>query len=352
MAIVDAEGRLFGRWNFIDAVVALLVLGLIPIGYAAYALFRTPLPVITSIEPAEVVEGPNQRITVRGANLRPYLRVSFNTMQGATFLFEDATKAVVDLHPMAPGTYDVILYDLNQERHRLPGALTVRPAGVAHENEVMVSGRFINLTPAVAALIKPGAPVSISGQIVETAAPRTSVPRVYASGTPIELPTPPQLEVPAVIKMGCVIKVTQGFPECGGAEFALRPHYVFQSTLPGDVPAPFQIDQIYGMTPVKSIRATVRFVGAAEALNAMRVGDLDVDLTRNPLSLGARVASLGPVSASANEAQRSGVLEVRAQQLPSGWWFGGVDSLRVSGQLTFRTARYTVTATVGSVTND
>ena len=352
MAIVDAEGRLFGRWNFIDAVVALVVLGLIPIGYAAYLLFRTPSPVLTSIKPAELMEGPNLRIQVNGVNLRPYLRVSFNTTQGATFLFEDSTRAVVDLNPMPPGTYDVILYDLNQERHRLPGALTIRPEGVAHQSEVIVAGRFINLAPATAPLIKPGAPVSITGQIVETGAPRTSVPRVYAGGTPIELPTPPQLEVPAIVKMGCVIKVTQGFPECGGAEFALRPHYIFKSTLPGDVPAPFQIDQIYGMTPVKSIRATVRFVGAAEALNAMRVGDLDTELTRNPLSLGARVASLGPVAASAGQAERSGVLEVRAQQLPGGWWYGGVDSLRVSGQLTFRTDRYTVTATVGSVTND
>ena len=103
---------------------------------------------------------------------------------------------------------------------------------------------------------------------------------------------------------------------------------------------------------MKSITAVVRCVGASEALNAMRVGDLDIERTRNPLSLGARIASLGPVSASAGEAQRSGVLEVRAQQLPSGWWYGGVDSLRVSGQLTFRTDRYTVTATVGSITND
>src|SRR5688572_30990206 len=158
MAIVDAEGRLFGRWNFIDAVVAVLVLGLIPLGYAAYALFRTPPPVLTSIEPTEVSEGPKQRVTVRGVNLRPYLRVSFNTLQGATFLFEDSTKAVVDLHPMPPGTYDVILYDLAQERHRLPSALTVRAGPTATLSDLIVTGRFFNLTPAVAAQKKPGAP--------------------------------------------------------------------------------------------------------------------------------------------------------------------------------------------------
>jgi IPT/TIG domain len=350
MAIVDAEGRLFGRWNFIDAVVAVLVLGLIPVGYAAYALFRTPLPVITSVEPAEVVEGPNQRITVRGVNLRPYLRVSFNTNQGATFLFEDSTKAVVDLHPMPPGTYDVVLYDFSQERHRLPGALTVRPAGVLPQSEVMVAGRFINLTPASAALLKPGAPVSIRGQLVAAAPPRTSAPRVFAAGVPLELPSPQHLEVPAIMQMQCMIKVTQGYPECGGADFTLRPNYIFQSTLPGDVSAPFQIDQIYGSAPVNTVTATVRFVGDAEALRAMNVGDLDVELARNPLALGAKVVSLGPPP-SAGQAARSGVLEVRAQRLPGGWWYG-VDALRIAGQVAFRTDRYTVTATVGSLSND
>ena len=71
MPIVDEHGRLFGRLNLLDAIVAVLVLGLIPLGYAAYALFRTPLPVLTRVEPAAMSFGPNMRIRIRGAEPAP-----------------------------------------------------------------------------------------------------------------------------------------------------------------------------------------------------------------------------------------------------------------------------------------
>lgn len=351
MALVDAEGRLFGRWNFIDAVVALLILGLIPIGYAAYALFRTPAPMITAIEPRELVEGPDQRVTITGVNLRPYLRVSFNSTQGKTFLFEDSTAAAVDLHQMPPGTYDVILYDFGQERHRLPNALTIKPAApTLPAPDVVVAGRFINLTQALAAQLKPGAAVLAGGQLLETAPPRSSVARVFAAGATLELPSAAHWEVPAIVKLQCVMRVTQGYPECGGVEFSLRPNYIFQSTVAGGA-APFQVDQIYSTAPVNTMHANVRFTGAAEALKAMKVGDLDVELARNPFALGAQVTSLGPASATAGQSERSGVLAFRAQRLPSGWWYG-IDTVRVSGQVAFKTDRYTVTAIVTSLENE
>ena len=351
MTLVDAQGRLFGRWNFVDAVVMVLVIGLIPIGYAAYALFRTPAPELVSIEPAEVLEGPERRVTINGVNLRPYLRVSFGTVQGKTFLFEDSRRAVVDLNPLPPGTYDVILYDYGQERHRLPNALTVRGTfDVVPDHSVIVAGRFIDVAPGTAGLLKPGAAVSIPGELLETAAPRPSVPRVFSNGVPVELPSTQELEVPAAYRMTCVVKVTQGFPECGGADFALRPHYIFKSTLPGNVPAPFQIDQVYGSTPVQVVRATVRFVGTRQALAAMSAGDLDVELARNPFSLGARVLSLGPPP-SDGQTERSGVLAFRAQRLPSGWWYGP-DTVRIASQVGFRTDRYAVAAIVDALSNE
>ena len=36
MAIVDEQGRLFGRLNLLDAVLLVLLAGLVPLGYAAY----------------------------------------------------------------------------------------------------------------------------------------------------------------------------------------------------------------------------------------------------------------------------------------------------------------------------
>ncbi len=52
MSLVDDRGRVFGRYNLVDVAVAFVLLGLIPLGYGAYALFRTPLPKLTVVEPA------------------------------------------------------------------------------------------------------------------------------------------------------------------------------------------------------------------------------------------------------------------------------------------------------------
>ena len=109
------------------------------------------------------------------------------------------------------------------------------------------------------------------------------------------------------MKMPCLFRVVAGYPECGGADFPLRPNYIFASTIGGNVPAPFQIDQVYGTAPVRTLQVSVRFAGPLEALAAMAVGDLDLELASNPYALGARIESLGPPEGSGAQAQRPGV---------------------------------------------
>ena len=349
MTLVDAEGRLFGRWNFVDAVVVVLALGLIPIGYAAYMLFRTPPPALTAIEPAALVEGPNQRVTIRGINLRPYLRVSFNTTQGATFLFEDSSKAVVDLHAMPPGTYDVILYDFGQERHRLPGALTIRPAASAFPTtEVLAAGRFLNLSKESASELRPGLSFSDRGEILELGQSRPSAPHVFLGGAAAELPNPALLEVPALVKLSCVIKTSGGYPECGGADYVLRPNFILQLPRTIGSPAPFQVDQLRSTEPARTITVRARLAGPAETLAMVAVGDRDADLAANEFALGATIKALAPVTGVGGQAERMTTLEVRAQRLSTGWW-QGVDTLRPSTQYMFRTPKYAVLTTVLAV---
>ena len=55
------------------------------------------------------------------------MRVSFNTVQGRTFMIGSTETADVDLPDLEPGTYDVVLYDYAQEVDRLPKALTILP---------------------------------------------------------------------------------------------------------------------------------------------------------------------------------------------------------------------------------
>ena len=130
MTLVDNRGRIFGRFNLIDLALIVIALGLIPLGYGAYLLFRTPLPSLIAIEPATRQFENEFRVMVKGENLRPYMRVSLNDMQGRSFLFKSASSAEVVFGDIPPGTYDVVLYDNSQERHRLPKSFTLTPAAL------------------------------------------------------------------------------------------------------------------------------------------------------------------------------------------------------------------------------
>src|SRR5262245_53904597 len=127
MAVVDDRGRLFGRINLIDAIVGGFVLAIIPLAYASYVVFRQQPPKLVGIEPG-TIKPATTHVTVRGENLRPFLRVSFNQYQGVTFGFLGPTSAEVKLPELPAGKYDVIMYDVAREVGRLPGAVTVEVA--------------------------------------------------------------------------------------------------------------------------------------------------------------------------------------------------------------------------------
>ena len=141
MTFVDDQGRLFGRWNIVDALIGVVLIGLIPLLYGAYVLFKPSRPSLTAIEPARILSGTDLDLKVRGTNLRPYMRVSVGTHQGNRFLFVDETEAVVPMDALPPGVYDVILYDHAQERARIPKGFEVVATPKA-ESQLDVIGSF------------------------------------------------------------------------------------------------------------------------------------------------------------------------------------------------------------------
>jgi hypothetical protein len=347
MTLVDAEGRLFGRWNFVDAIVVVLLLAIGPVGYAAYVLFRTPDPTLSAIEPAEVVQGSNQRVTVRGTNLRPYLRVSFDAHQGRSFLFQDTTRAEIDLNEMPPGTYDVVLYDLGQERHRLPKALTVRErVSMTPAQDAIVVGRFIGLTKELAAAVTKAMPLPFPGEVLDVAPARVSSPEVFFGGSTIGLPTQGSLEVPAIMKLSCFLKATGGMPECGRADFTLRPRYILQIASTTGVGMSFQIDEVRGMSPPAELMLRVKLTGPPEAVALAKAGDSQAASSANPFSLTATIASIEPYRSG--QESRTAAIRMRAQQLPGGWWEGST-FVRVGGQFMFVAEGYTLTAVVQAI---
>ena len=81
------------------------------------------MPRLVAVDPARIEEGTT-RIRVHGEHLHPSVRVVVGDSR-ARLLLADAKNAELELPPLPPGTYDVVLLEQEQEIGRLPGALTV-----------------------------------------------------------------------------------------------------------------------------------------------------------------------------------------------------------------------------------
>jgi hypothetical protein len=220
MSIVDERGRIGGRINLIDALAAFGVLVLIPVAFGAYLLFRTPSPMLTSINPARVYQGPNLRIEISGKNLRPFMRVSFNTAQGRTFLIGSTSYALVDLPDLDAGTYDVVLYDYMQEVSRLRVAFTLDAPPPPPTIPVEVSGVLTSITPEqvkglqVGYHFPEGVPVYSELLSIGRAEPETLHIKTGDRST-MTIPAPGRMQLPVRIRMRCVIeKAADGALRC------------------------------------------------------------------------------------------------------------------------------------------
>src|SRR5262245_28219405 len=125
MTLIDDRGRVFGRLNVVDATIIAVLLIMIPIGYAAYGLFRDPPARLIGVKTNTLWIGPNGLVTVVGVNFRPFMRVTFDSEQGGNFVFQNAGSAIVAVPALSAGTHDVVLYDYAHEVARLKDAVTV-----------------------------------------------------------------------------------------------------------------------------------------------------------------------------------------------------------------------------------
>ena len=209
MTIVDDRGRVAGRFNLVDVVVAIVVLILIPVAYGAYLLFRTPPAKLLGINPTTLYQGKSLQIEIKGENLRPFMRVSFSTIQGRTFLIGSTKSAMVDLPDLGPGVYDVELFDYMQLADRLPKALTILPLAPVPTLEMEVAGKFTGVPPAVLAQIKPGMKFPPSGdalaEVLSVESPAPAHVRVRAGDKTLELPVTGQVELPATLRVRCYV---------------------------------------------------------------------------------------------------------------------------------------------------
>jgi hypothetical protein len=344
MAIVDERGRLFGRWNLLDLALLVLILGLIPLGYAGYLLFREQPPRLVSVSPSQMAEAPEFTLTIKGENLRPYMRVSAGALQARDFFFKSTEEVEAPFPYMAPGTYDIVLYDQAQERFRLPNALTISPSGLP-TTEIVAIGSFGNLDAAAVQKLTAGTELRDAGRIESVGRAIPDLTQVVSGSKIVGVAVKGALRLPAVVRFTCAVTAQQGSPSCAvanglAAQTALLTiEAPFGKTL-------FQVDRVRSTAPVEAVPIEVRLAGPPSALSMIKAGDLDLGGTTNELALLARVASAEPVRASGPGAAEVTVSLIAQMQNVEQQWLYDSAPLRVGAPITLRTSRYQATGVV------
>jgi hypothetical protein len=367
MAIVDDRGRVAGRVNLIDAIAAAFIVVLIPVAYGAYLLFRTPAARLAGIAPKIVYQGGADRIGISGRNLRPFMRVSFNTVQGRTFLIGSTDFAAVDLPELDPGVYDVVLFDYAQEIDRLPRALTVLAMSPQPTIDMEAGGAFLYIAPAGS--ITAGQKFPPTGDpVAEVISVQPPVPadlRVRAGEVTLGVPLPGQVKIPATIRVRCYASPhsdgTVGCTVQGPRAVAnLAPDSVLTLAGPNGW-VNFQVSEVHVARTPPVARARVSFVATPALVAKIKVGDTDSSAKTAARGYSARIVSIDGITAVAplapgrfarlagDERVLSATLTVPIQQEIGGWTYRQ-RPFKIGAPFTFETAEYIVEGEVADVT--
>lgn len=288
MPVIDDRGRLFGRVNLIDALVAVVVLALIPLAFGAFLMFRVPPPTITAVSPDHLPEQTRSAIRITGENLRPFLDVRFGQTLSEGFLLESPTRAEVRVPALPSGTYDLTLVEGGRVLLRKPGALTVvAPAALTTLNtELQAAGTFVEVSAADARAIVAGAKFGSEGapsvaEVLAVREPDTTQRVKVGTNSFVTVPSPGQVRVAAVIRVHCAVR--EG--ACRIGDVPVVQEAILVLSAPGGAPAlRFVITDVLPpdarvtLPPARAAIATlkVRFVAGSEVLDLMKPGDIDV----------------------------------------------------------------------------
>lgn len=298
MSLIDGQGRLFGRVNVLDALVGILVLGLIPLGYGAFLMFRDKTPSVTAVQPNQIRQREPATLQVTGENLRPFLEARLGGVTSRGFNLQSPTGAYLLVPPLPEGTYDLTLLDTGRVVATLPNALTVMAPGWSSvlETEVQALGTFVGLSPDEAGAIRVGSQFTAQADatsVGEVMAVQPSTPamqrlrvaeRIVAGALQnefITLPVPGEVRVRSILRLRCVLRQE----ECRIGETVLAANaFILLPWASGSKSQRFVIDEVrhanapLTFPPAGPAIATVhvRFVAVPEVMDVLKVGDLDL----------------------------------------------------------------------------
>ncbi|HMB79133.1 MAG TPA: DUF4330 family protein [Vicinamibacterales bacterium] len=398
MTLIDDRGRLFGRINLVDAGVALLGVAAAAGLLVAYQVFRLPRgPEVVSVQPATQAAVNGARITLRGRDFLPFLRVFVRRSGGtagmvhendnpydaftlvnqtqAPWVVESPLVAEVRLPDgMGAGTYDLAFSNETRQLSIARAAFTLtsppppptlRPATAI----VRLEGAFTRLTGADAQRLTSGAHLvsdraDESIEILAAAPSQPDVVQLDAGRGAVPAAVDARVRVPATLRVRCTVAGTKCL--LGGATItaagALRMRlgaqeigFIVDEVAPGFSDAVAEAD------------VTVRFLLRPEEAAQMKTGDLDAasasaaDRGPRTSAVLASIASRGAVTRRTLETvdtkprwveepavRVDAVLHVPVTRLDGVWFYKG-QALKSGGTMAFETPIYKARAWVLNV---
>ncbi len=277
MTLIDREGRVFGRFNLVDALAAVFLLLLLPIGYATFLLFRPSRPVIDTVTRVEVTKEERRvasgslltaKLKVTGSGFNPLLRASIGSSSALGFVFETPNSADVLVGLVPPGKHDLVFYDGVQEVARKREAVEIQSTGGP---SVRAYGWLTSLSPPQADALKPGLSSDAAApgafQIVALGPVGPARARVAIGAQTADLPVPGLLERGAELVLRCDWPSAETCT-IGGESLTQPPPIAI--TLPGGMR--FEIDEI---APPGDARSVVVHLRLAMPANGLKTGDRD-----------------------------------------------------------------------------
>ena len=317
MTIVDEHGRLFGRINLVDATALIFVIGLLPVAYGAFLLFRPATPRIDSVtqtdvskEELRVANGAllSAKLKVKGTGFNPLLRASIGDAPAMGFVFENPNSADVLVGELPVGKHDLVLFDGVQEVARARDAVNIQDTvGTI----VRTVGRFTALDAAMLKTLQPGfaSPKEkrAAFEVVSLGEPRPAQSRVAFGSSVVDLPIAGYVERTAVLNVRC----DSPGAVCNIAGVRLSERAPMMVLLSGDVP--YEIAEILPTADPRRGRLQVRFTGPQVA--AMKAGDQDTLLDSRAAVISATTARDGN--------SVTAVLDVGVDRSRDGWRYRG-----------------------------
>jgi hypothetical protein len=313
MSAIDDQGRVFGRFNLVDAAAVAFIAVLIPIGYATYLLFRPATPAIESVTRVPITNEERRiagnhliaKLKVKGSGFNPLLRARVGNAEALGFVFENPNSADVLVGLVPAGQHDLALYDGVQEVARARGAVEIQST---EGPWVRAVGWLMRLddqqaTQVVAGFAAdPQAPNAF--RVIAVGPLQPARARLGTRAIAADLPVPGRRERSAEILVRCDWPANEACAITGVAVTALTDPV----TLPGGIE--FLIEEVG--PPAEPRRATLR-VQLDGPVPQMQVGDRDQ-------LVGARAAEVMSAGGGSNPIV---TLQLGVDESRDGWRYRG-----------------------------